>query len=299
MREDAVVFEAVSKRYGAVQAVDKLSLTIKRGETVALLGPNGAGKSTSIGMLLGLIEPSGGTVRVLGGTPHAAVERGRIAAMLQDSGLMPGVKVGELLAFVRALYPRPMPLQRALAAAGLEGLTGRRVDRLSGGQAQRLRFAMALVADPEILVLDEPTAAMDVEARRAFWAAMRAEAATGRTVLFATHYLEEADENADRIVVIDQGRLIADGGATEIKALAGGRTVRFTLAGTSSDGLDRLPGVQAVELHGQTVLLRTSDADATVWALYHRRDQVRDLEVSGADLEEAFVALTGNGRDQA
>lgn len=296
MREDAVVFEAVSKRFGAVQAVDGLSLTITRGETVALLGPNGAGKSTTIGMLLGLLEPTAGTVRVLGGTPREAVEAGRVAAMLQDGGLMPGVKVGELLAFVRGLYPDPMPLERALEAANLEGLADRRVDRLSGGQAQRLRFAMALIGDPEILVLDEPTAAMDVEARRAFWAAMRAEAAAGRTLLFATHYLEEADENADRVVVIGLGRVIADGTPAKIKALAGGRTVRFTLDGPSSEGLDRLPGVHAVELHGQTVLLRTRDADATVWALYDRRDQVRDLEVAGADLEEAFLALTGNGR---
>jgi len=167
VREDAVVFEAVSKRFGVVQAADGLSLRIARGETVALLGPNGAGKSTSIGMLLGLIEPTGGELRVLGGSPHQAVGAGRIAAMLQDGGLMPGVKVGELLRFARTLYPNPMPLRRALEAAGLEALAGRRVDRLSGGQAQRVRFALALIGDPEILVLDEPTAAMDVEARRA------------------------------------------------------------------------------------------------------------------------------------
>jgi ABC-2 type transport system ATP-binding protein len=201
--------------------------------------------------------------------------------------------VAELLRFAAGLYPDPLPLERVLDVAALRELAGRRVDRLSGGQAQRLRFALALIGNPEVLLLDEPTAAMDVESRRAFWTAMRAEAAAGRTVLFATHYLEEAEEASDRVVVIARGRVVADGPPARIKAAVGGRTVRFTLTGRSTEGLERLPGVTAMEAHGQDVRLRCSDADATVWALYQRRDQVRDLEIAGADLEEAFLALTG------
>ena len=293
MGEPAVELERVWKRFGAVAAIDGLDLEIESGETVALLGPNGAGKSTTVKLLLGLLRPDAGRVRVLGGGAADAVAGGRIAAMLQDGGFMPGVKVIELLRFAAGLYPEPMPLDRVLEAAGLEKLTGRRVDRLSGGEAQRVRFALALAANPEVLVLDEPTAAMDVESRRAFWAAMRLEAAAGRTVLFATHYLEEAEQASDRVVVIARGRVVADGPPARIKATVGGRIVRFTLDGHSSEGLDRLPGVTAVEVHGRQVLLRSSDADATVWALYERRDQVRDLEIAGADLEDAFLALTG------
>jgi ABC-2 type transport system ATP-binding protein len=292
VHDQAVELAGVSKRFGTARAVDGLDLEIAPGETVALLGPNGAGKSTTVKLLLGLVPPDSGRVRVLGGGAAEAVAGGRIAAMLQDGGFMPGVKVIELLRFAAGLYPHPLPLERVLDTAGLHELAGRRVDRLSGGQAQRVRFALALAGNPEVLVLDEPTAAMDVEGRRAFWAAMRAEAAAGRTVLFATHYLEEAEEGSDRVVVIANGRVVADGSPSRIKATVGGRTVRFTLTGRSSQGLDRLPGVTAVEVQGQRVRLRTSDADATVCALDERRDQVRDLEIAGADLEEAFLALT-------
>jgi ABC-2 type transport system ATP-binding protein len=288
----AVKLEGVSKRFGRLLAVDGLDLEIPRGAMVALLGPNGAGKTTTVKLLLGLLEPDGGRVRVLGGGPREAVAGGRIAAMLQDGGFMPGVKLIELLRFAAGLYPDPLPLERVLAAAGLGELAGRRVDRLSGGQAQRVRFALALVGNPEVLVLDEPTAAMDVSSRRDFWAAMRQEAAAGRTVLFATHYLEEAEEGSDRVVVLARGRVVADGSPARIKAAVGGRTVRFTFRGPLEGGLDRLPGVTAVEVHGDRVLLRSADADATVWALYDRRDRLSELEVAGADLEDAFLALT-------
>jgi ABC-2 type transport system ATP-binding protein len=212
--------------------------------------------------------------------------------MLQEGGLMPGVKVAELVGFVRALYPHPLPLDRVLETAGLTALAGRHVDRLSGGQTQRVRFALALAGNPSVLVLDEPTAGMDVESRRAFWTSMRAEAAAGRTVLFATHYLEEADDNADRIVVVNEGRVVADGPATEIKAAAGARTIRFSLAGGPLAGLEALPGVTTVEVHGDSVLLRSADPDATLRALLMARDEVKDIEVTGAGLEEAFLTLT-------
>lgn len=217
---------------------------------------------------------------------------GHIAAMLQQGGLIPGVKVVELVGFVRGLYPNPLPLDQVLETAGLAPLAGRHVDKLSGGQAQRVRFAMALVGNPSILVLDEPTAGMDVEARRRFWTSMRAEVAGGRTVLFATHYLEEADANADRIVVVNRGRIVADGSAPEIKAAAGGRTIRFSLADGSPTGLEHLPGVTAVETHAGRTLLRSADPDATLRALFASQAEVRDIEVSGAGLEEAFLALT-------
>ena len=240
---NAITFTQVSKSYGAVRAVDELQLTIGAGQAVALLGPNGAGKSTSLSVLLGLTRPDSGTVQVFGGSPDEAVAGGLVGAMLQDGALVAGLTVSEVVDFVRRLYPDPMPLGEVLRIADLTDLAGRRADRLSGGQSQRVRFALAIAGAPRLLVLDEPTAAMDVESRRAFWASMRAYAAGGRTILFATHHLEEADENADRIIVIAGGRLVADGTAAEIKGMTGGRTVRFTLGAQSSSGLDRLTRV--------------------------------------------------------
>jgi len=288
----AIEIHDLHRSFGTVRAVDGLDLTIGKGESVAVLGPNGAGKSTTIAMLLGLLAPDAGSVAVWGMPPAEAVARGHIAATLQEGGLMPGVTVAELVGFVRGLYPDPLPLDRVLEAAGPASLAGRRVGKLSGGQTQRVRFALALAGNPSVLVLDEPTSGMDVESRRAFWTSMRAEAAAGRTVLFATHHLEEADENADHIVVVNGGRIVADGPATEIKAAAGGRTIRFSLAGGPSAGLEALPGVTAVEIHGDSALLRSVDPDATLRALFLARDEVQDIEVTGAGLEEAFLTLT-------
>ncbi|MEV5752635.1 ABC transporter ATP-binding protein [Actinoallomurus sp. NPDC052308] len=289
---NAIAFTGVAKSYGSVRAVEGLDLTIEAGSTVALLGPNGAGKSTSIGMLLGLVRPSAGEIRVFGDEPDAAVKRGRVGAMLQDGDLVPGLTVREVVSFVRGLYPDPMPLAEILTLANLTDLAGRRADRLSGGQAQRVRFAIAVAGAPRLLVLDEPTAAMDVESRRSFWASMREYAATGRTVLFATHYLEEADENADRVIVIARGRVVADGSPQEIKAAVGTGTVRFTIGDQPTAGLDALPGVSAIDVRGAIARLRTTDPDATVQALYATGLRVSDLEVKGADLEDAFLSLT-------
>ncbi|MFC6083324.1 ABC transporter ATP-binding protein [Sphaerisporangium aureirubrum] len=290
---NAIELTGVSKRYGEVLAVDDLNLTVEPGRTVALLGPNGAGKSTTITMLLGLLRPTSGRVRVLGRTPGEAVAAGQIGAMLQEGTLIPELTVRELVDFVRRLYPDPLPLGEVLRTADLTDLASRRAARLSGGQTQRVRFALAIAGAPKILVLDEPTAAMDVESRRAFWAGMRAYAALGRTVLFATHYLREADENSDRVIVMARGGIVADGTAAEIKAGAGGGTVGFSLGAQSAAGLDALPGVTGVEIVSGTVTLRTSDADATVAALYRRTTlDVRGLTVGGADLEDAFLSLT-------
>ncbi|WP_051752604.1 ABC transporter ATP-binding protein [Streptosporangium amethystogenes] len=292
MTNDVVSLKNVTKRFGAVRAVDDLSLDIPAGQTVALLGPNGAGKSTGIRLLLGLLAADSGTVRVFGGAPEAAIRSGRLAAMPQEGGLVSRTTVGELLGFVSGTYRAPLPLREVMAVAGLEELAGRRVERLSGGQAQRLRFALALAGDPELILLDEPTAALDVRARREFWESMRAFAARGRTVLFSTHYLEEADEYADRVVVIDRGRIVADGTSREIKRLVSLTTVRVTVPAPETAWLELLPGVTSVEIRGDRAHLRTRDADTTVLALAEA-GAVRDLEVVPAALEDAFIALTG------
>ncbi|MGP3636334.1 ABC transporter ATP-binding protein [Streptomyces sp. 24-1644] len=289
-----VSFDGAVKHYGSVRAVDGIDLAVRRGETVALLGRNGAGKSSTIGLLLGLDEPDAGQVRLFGDTPGRAVRAGRIGAMLQDGSGVPRITVRELIAFVASTYPRPMPVAEALALAGLTGFAGRRVDKLSGGQTQRVRFAVALAGNPELLVLDEPTAALDVEARRAFWASMRSYAARGNTVLFSTHYLTEADENADRIVVLDAGRIVADGSGEHIKQSVGGGLVAFDLAGSGTEGLAQLPGVTSIEIHGDRARLRSDDSDATVTALA-ARGAIRRLEVSPASLEDAFLSLTAHG----
>ncbi|WP_151771063.1 ABC transporter ATP-binding protein [Streptomyces abyssomicinicus] len=289
-----VVFTGAVKEFGAVRAVDGLDLTIGRGERVALLGRNGAGKSTSIGLLLGLDDPTAGSVRLCGVPPVQAVRDGRVGAMLQDFKPVSRATVRELVSFVAGTYPAPLPVDEVLELAGLTELAGRRADKLSGGQAQRVSFAVAMAGDPDLLVLDEPTAALDVQARRAFWASMRTFTDRGKTVLFSTHHLEEADQNSDRIVVIDRGRLIADGSSAEIKRTVGVGVVSFDLpSGPLPSGLEDLPGVVSVEVAGGRVRLRTSDSDATVGAL-PRLVAPRGLEIAAAGLEDAFLSLTSH-----
>jgi ABC-2 type transport system ATP-binding protein len=283
---------------GAVHAVRGIDVAIDAGETVALLGPNGAGKSTTIDMLLGLTAPDGGTVTVLGRPPREAVDDGLVGAMLQTGGaLIRDLSVRELVAMVASLYPAPLDVDEVLELTGIADIAGRRTQKLSGGQTQRVRFAVALVSDPQLLVLDEPTAAMDVEGRRGFWTAMRAFAARGKTVLFATHYLEEADAYADRAVLMSHGRIVADGPTTEIKARVGLRTIRATLAEASLDLLAGLPGVATAERHGSSVLLRCADSDEAIRALLRDYPATRDIEIASAGLEEAFLELTG-GEDE-
>ncbi|MFE6972677.1 ABC transporter ATP-binding protein [Streptomyces sp. NPDC057682] len=296
--EAAVVFTGAVKTFGraerTVRAVDGIGLTVGRGETVALLGRNGAGKSTAISLLLGLNEPDSGSVRVLGRTPEQAVRAGLVGAMLQEGQPIPRVTVQELITFVASTYPKPMPVAEALDLAGVAPYVDRRIDKLSGGQLQRVRFAVALAGNPELIVLDEPTAALDVEARHTFWESMRGYARRGNTVLFSTHYLEEADENADRIVVVDHGRIVADGSGEAIKAEAGHSQVSFDLAGRPSEGLELLPGVVTVEITGDRAVLHTEDSDATVMELA-RLNAVRNLQVAQASLEAAFLSLTAPG----
>ena len=268
-------------------------MLIAPGETVALLGPNGAGKSTTIEMLLGLTPPDRGTVSLFGLSPAEAVQAGTIGAMLQTGALIRDLSVRELVTMVASMYPHPLDVDEVLHLTGTADIAGRRTNKLSGGQTQRVRFAIALVSNPDLLVLDEPTVALDVEGRHDFWATMRAFAARGNTVVFATHYLEEADEFADRILLMADGRIIADGPATEIKARVGRRSIRATLADVDPASLRTLPGVVAAERHGAAIMLSCSDSDAALRALLAVYPQAADIEVRGAGLDEAFLELTG------
>jgi ABC-2 type transport system ATP-binding protein len=294
-----IELRGLSKSFGEVRAVREIDFSVGRGETVALLGPNGAGKSTTIDLLLGLLDPDGGTVSVFGLTPRAAVDAGDVGAMLQTGALLRDLSVRELVGMMASLYPSPLAVDEVLELTGIADIAGRRTQKLSGGQTQRVRFAVALVSNPELLVLDEPTVAMDVEGRHGFWTTMRAFAARGKTVIFATHYLEEADAYADRVVLMAHGSIVADGPPNEIKGMVGTKTIRATLPGASLEALERLPGVTRVDRRGESVVLSCSDADAAIRALLDAFAEARDLEISGAGLEEAFMTLTaeGNGDD--
>src|SRR3954449_8753955 len=294
---DAVRLSGLVKRFGTVTAVDGIDLVVRPGEIVAFLGPNGAGKTTTIDMMLGFSRPTRGRVDILGGTPADAVSHGRIAAVLQTGGLLKDLTVAETVRLTASLFPTARPvapwIEKVLERAGIADIADRRVGSCSGGQQQRLRFALALLPDPDLLVLDEPTTGMDVEGRRDFWAAIRADAGRGRTVMFATHYLVDADEYADRIVLVRRGRIVADGTPAYVKSLASGRAVRATLPGADQVALLGVPGVASVEVRGDTVLLRTSDSDATARFLL-TQTSARDLEVTAHSLEDAFIALTGD-----
>jgi ABC-2 type transport system ATP-binding protein len=291
--EPAVQLVGLHKSYADIHAVAGVDLEVSPGEVVALLGPNGAGKSTTIDMLLGLIAPDSGVPRLFGRSPREAIAAGRVGAMLQTGGLLPQLTVAETVQLVGSLHRDPLPVAEVLGRAAIAELRDRRINQLSSGQAQRVRFAIALVPDPRLLVLDEPTVGMDVESRRAFWTAMRELTMAGRTVLFATHYLEEADTYADRVVLLRAGRIVADGTAASIKASAAGRTIRGTLPGADPDLLRELPGVSAAEVHGNAVVLRSADSDATLRTLLAITD-IRDVEVTAAGLEDAFLAITAD-----
>jgi ABC-2 type transport system ATP-binding protein len=294
---EAIALDGLVKAWrgpsGPVHAVRGIDVTIGRGETVALLGPNGAGKSTTIDMILGLARPDAGHVSVFGRAPSDAVKSGLVGGMLQTGALIRGLMVRELVAMVASLYPSPLDIGEVLELAGLTEAAEQRTEKLSGGQTQRARFAVAVVSNPDLLILDEPTVAMDVEGRRAFWVAMRGFAARGKTVMFATHYLEEADANADRAVLLAHGKIVADGPTTEIKGRVGTRTIRATLPDVAIDDLVGIEGVNSAERHGDAVILVCSDSDRAIRELLLRYPAARDIEITGAGLEDAFVRLTG------
>jgi ABC-2 type transport system ATP-binding protein len=288
----AITFDGVTKRYGPVLALDQVSFTIAPGEMVALLGPNGAGKSTTVDVLLGLRQPDHGTARVLGQAPQRATGSGQVGAMLQSGSLPDRALAGEVVELARQLYRSRYSLAALLELAGLTEIAHRRTDRLSGGQARRVQLAVALAGDPQVLFLDEPTTGLDVQSRRLFWDGVRRAAASGTTVLFATHYLDEADTNATRILVLAGGHLVADGTPAAIKAQLPGQIIRATIQPAHLSGLRALPGVLAATADGTQVELRTTDPDRTLHALYHCGARVRGLQIDGASLEDALLHLT-------
>jgi ABC-2 type transport system ATP-binding protein len=289
----AVELRGVHRSFGPVHAVDGIDLRVELGEIAALLGPNGAGKTTTIDMLLGLGRPDQGSISVLGMSPSAAISRGLVAAVMQTGGLLKDLTVRETLRLTASVFAEARPVDEVLERAGITGIADRLVRACSGGEQQRLRFALALLPDPALLALDEPTAGMDVEGRRDFWTAIRRDVQEGRTVLFATHYLEEADAYADRIILLRQGRIVADGPAAQVRSLSSGRSVRATLAGADESTLASLPGVRAVEVRGERVLIQTMDSDAVARYLLTSTG-ARDVEIASHNLEQAFLALTGD-----
>lgn len=292
----AIDLRGLHKSFGTVRAVDGIDLAVTPGEIVAFLGPNGAGKTTTIDMLLGLATPDAGTVSVLGLEPSRAIAEGRVSAVMQSGGLLKDLTVGETVELTGSFFRSSRTAEEVLTRAGIADIADRRVGKCSGGQQQRLRFALALLPDPDVIVLDEPTTGMDVEGRRDFWTALRTDASRGRTILFATHYLEEADAYADRIVLVSHGKIVADGSAAQVKNLASGRLVSASLPDITraeSTALEALPGVQGVELRGDRLLVRTSDSDGVARHLL-TTTKATDIEITARGLEDAFLALTGD-----
>ena len=290
----AIAAAGLVKSFGKVHAVRGVDLTVRAGEIVAFLGPNGAGKTTTIDMLLGLSQPDSGSVEVFGRTPRAAIAHGLVSAVLQTGGLLKDLTVRETLRLTASLFADTRPIDEVLQRAGISAIADRKVAVCSGGQQQRLRFAMALLSDPGLLILDEPTTGMDVEGRRSFWSSIRADAARGRTVLFATHYLDEADEYADRIILMSQGRVVADGTTSEIKNLVSGRVVHATLPGADQVALAALPDVESVQAQGDRIAIHTKDSDAVARHLL-TQTTARDVEITPQNLESVFLALTSEG----
>jgi ABC-2 type transport system ATP-binding protein len=283
---------AASKRYGQVEALRGVSLAIEPGEIVAMLGPNGAGKTTSISLMLGLRQPTGGQARLFGLPPRDRRARTRAGVMLQESGTTGVLSVRELVELFGTYYPSPLPTDQAVAMAGLADKAGARVATLSGGQRQRLHFALAICGDPEVLFLDEPTVGMDIEARRAFVSSIQALATAGKTVVFTTHYLREAEELARRIVVIDHGLVIADATPRELMSRVAAKRVSFAAVRALPAGIFGGLAVSALDVSDHRVRFLTNEPETVLRALFERGAELQDLEVTGADLEEAFLSLT-------
>jgi ABC-2 type transport system ATP-binding protein len=282
-----------TKKYGSVEALKGVSFDIELGEVVAMLGPNGAGKTTSISLLLGMRNPTSGKALLFGLDPKDLDARSRVGVMLQESGIPQMLKVREIVDLFRSYYPKPMARDRAIAMAGLEEKSNALVKELSGGQRQRLYFALAVCGDPEVLFLDEPTVGMDVEGRRSFIERIAEFAGLGRTVVLTTHYLEEADQLAKRVIVIDRGLVIADASPQEIKAKVAGKRVRFKSATLMAKDFDGLP-VTSSAIDDHTVQLLTNEPEAVLKELFRRGIDIEELEVSGADLEDAFISMTSH-----
>ncbi|WP_156760698.1 ABC transporter ATP-binding protein [Microbacterium karelineae] len=298
-QQTAVELRGVVKEFrtggGPFRAVDGIDLTILRGEIVALLGPNGAGKTTTLDMVLGLTAPTAGDVSVLGSAPHRAVHDGQVSAVLQSGGLLRDLTVRETVALIASTFAKTLPVGEVMERAGITAIQKRRVSKCSGGEQQKLRFALALLADPDLLILDEPTAGMDVTARAEFWDRMREDARNGRTVIFATHYLEEADAFAQRIVMVAGGRVVADGTTAEIRATATGRRVHaYVDAAREAEvvrALERMPEVLDVASDAGRLHVQASDSDAVARALLIEHG-AHDLEIAAGSMDDAFRLIT-------
>lgn len=283
--------ENASKNYGPIQALRNVDFAVKPGEIVALLGPNGAGKTTAVKLLLGLAKPSAGTVSVFGGDPREPRNRSRTGAMLQVGSIPATLRVAEHIDLFSSYFPHPLPSGEAVRAAGLEGLENRRFGELSGGQKQRVLFALAVCGDPDLLFLDEPTAGLDVEARRLLWDQIRQRVAQGKAILLTTHYLHEADALAHRIVVLNRGSILAEGKPQEIKARIGGRLIRCSTR-LSAEQVRGLAGVLGVRRDRSLLEIQAAEAEAVVRQLLALDERLSGLEVSSSGLEEAYLALT-------
>jgi ABC-2 type transport system ATP-binding protein len=283
--------EGVNRNYGEVRALKGVNFRVRAGEVVALLGPNGAGKTTAVKLLLGLLQPNTGKVRVLGGDPTNPENRMRTGAMLQVGRVPETLRVREHIDLFSSYYQNPMPAAAVLAAAGLENLSERKFGDLSGGQRQRVLFALAICGNPDLLFLDEPTAGLDVEARRMLWEQIRQLVGRGKTVLLTTHYLQEADALADRVAVINKGEIIAEGSPSDIKAQTAGKRIRC-ITSLTMDVLRGIPRVTEVKEDREAFEIHTSEAEPVVRELLARDPRLSGLEVSAAGLEEAFLALT-------
>jgi ABC-2 type transport system ATP-binding protein len=281
----------VSKRYGTVTAVQGLTMHLQPGRVTALLGPNGAGKTTAVRLLLGLTRPTTGTARLFGEEPTSLAARRRTGAMLQVANVPPTLRVREHVELFSSYYPAPLPLQTTMGIAGLGAVADREYGDLSGGQKQRVHFALAICGNPDLLFLDEPTVGLDVESRRAFWQEVRKLTARGCAILLTTHYLEEADALADRIIVINRGTVIADGTPQGMKALAAARRIRCVTTLTT-ERLRRMPGVASMRQDGAATELLTHEAERVARELLMADPDLSGLEITGAGLEEAFLALT-------
>lgn len=281
-----------------IRAIDGISFDVRQGEVVALLGPNGAGKTTALDMVLGFTQPDEGILKVFGGPPKEAVRQGRVAAVLQTGGLLRDITVTETLTLFASTHQDPRAIEDVLTVAGLTDVAGQKIQTCSGGEQQRLRFAIALLGNPDLLILDEPTAGMDVEARREFWASMHNEASTGRTIVFATHYLQEAEDFAPRTVLLDRGRIVADAPTRDLRTQGVERTVsaRFDQLRVSiaHDRLAALPHVSTVQVDAQRLTVATTDSDDVARIVLDALEG-RDLEIRHESLEDAFVALTTSG----
>ena len=296
--ESAVRLKNASKSYGSLKALKETDFVAEPGEVVALLGPNGAGKTTAISLMLGLRAPTSGSAEVFGRDPREPASRRRVGAMLQESGVPETLKVCEVAEMFRRLYEKPISAEAALDAAGIREKAGSKVGNLSGGEKQRLYFALCVVGDPELLFLDEPTVGLDVESRRRFWESIREMHRRGKTIVLTTHYLEEADALAGRIVVIDRGKVVAEGTPAEIKSRVGGKVVRLRSRNLTEALISQLPDIQRTEREGDAFTLYSTQPEKALENLFRQGVEVRDLEVVGAGLEEAFVALTGKDDEE-